>query len=86
MAEAAGGEQEVYSELQDAEIAADTTSAGVKQADAAADRAMAWLKQAVAAGYNNVDHMRKDKDLDALRDREDMKKLLAELGAKSSSP
>jgi tetratricopeptide (TPR) repeat protein len=49
-----------------------------------ADRAMAWLKQAVAAGYKNAVHIEKDKDLRALRDREDFKKLLAELkGAKT---
>ena len=42
---------------------------------------MAWLKQAVAAGYKDAAHMERDKDLDALRDREDFKKLLAELGA-----
>jgi tetratricopeptide (TPR) repeat protein len=46
-----------------------------------ADRAMAWLKQAVAAGYKDTDHMKQDTDLDALRGREDFKKLLAELEA-----
>jgi hypothetical protein len=50
-----------------------------KQADAEADKAMAWLKKAVAAGYKDAAHMQKDKDLDALREREDFKKLLAEL-------
>jgi eukaryotic-like serine/threonine-protein kinase len=47
-----------------------------------ADKAMAWLTKAVAAGYTNAAHMRKDSDLDFLRDREDFKKLLAELEAK----
>jgi serine/threonine protein kinase len=46
-----------------------------------ADRAMVWLKQAVHAGYKNASHMSKDRDLDALRDREDFKKLVAELEA-----
>jgi serine/threonine protein kinase len=46
-----------------------------------ADRAMAWLQKAVAAGYKDAAHMKKDKDLDALRDREDFQKLLAELEA-----
>src|SRR5439155_4078489 len=46
---------------------------------AEADRAMAWLQQAIAAGYMDAAHMKKDKDLDALRDREDFKKLLTEL-------
>jgi tetratricopeptide (TPR) repeat protein len=54
---------------------------GVKQADAEAEQAMAWLKQAIAAGYKDAAHMEKDKDLDALREREDFKKLLAELTA-----
>jgi serine/threonine protein kinase/tetratricopeptide (TPR) repeat protein len=57
--------------------AADNSPDGGKQADADADRAMAWLKQAVAAGYKNVAHMKKDRDLDALRDRADFAELLA---------
>jgi hypothetical protein len=66
------------------------TAAVLKQApgaDAAkpsgeeADRAMSWLKQAVVAGYKDVAQMEKDNDLDALRGREDFKKLLAELKA-----
>jgi tetratricopeptide (TPR) repeat protein len=47
-----------------------------------ADRAMAWLKQAVAAGYKDAAHMKKDKDLDALREREDFTSLLTELDKK----
>ena len=47
-----------------------------------ADLAMAWLHKAVAAGYKNARHMKQDKDLDALREREDFKKLVAELEAK----
>jgi len=46
-----------------------------------ADRAMAWLKQAVAAGFNDAAHMKQDKDLDALRQQADFKKLLAQLEA-----
>jgi tetratricopeptide (TPR) repeat protein len=49
-----------------------------KQAELEADRAMAWLKQAVAAGYNNAAHMKNDENLDALRDRQDFKKLIEE--------
>ena len=52
-----------------------------KDADADADRAIAWLRKAIAAGYTNVDHMKTDRDLDALRDRADFKKLLADLQA-----
>jgi tetratricopeptide (TPR) repeat protein len=48
-----------------------------------ADRAMAWLTQAVDAGLKDVARMKKDSDLDALREREDFKKLLADLEAKA---
>jgi serine/threonine protein kinase len=48
-----------------------------------AELAMDWLKKAVAAGYKDVDLMRKDSDLDALRGREDFKNLLAELEGKT---
>jgi serine/threonine protein kinase/tetratricopeptide (TPR) repeat protein len=53
-----------------------------KQADLAMDR----LKRAVAAGYRDVDHMKKDTDLDALRNRDDFKKLLTELEAARKPP
>jgi hypothetical protein len=59
--------------------AADRSAESGQQADAEADRAMAWLNQAVAAGYKNAAHMRQDKDLDALRDREDFVALVARL-------
>jgi serine/threonine protein kinase len=61
--------------------AADPSLAGAKQADAEVEQAMAWLTKAVAAGYKEVANIQKDKDLDALRDREDFKKLMAELAA-----
>jgi hypothetical protein len=51
---------------------------GTQLAKVEADRAMAWLQQAVAAGYKDAATMKKDKDLDALRDRADFKKLLAD--------
>ena len=51
--------------------------------DKLGDEAMALLKQAVAKGYQNAAHMKQDKDLGALRDREDFKRLLAELEAGS---
>ena len=47
-----------------------------------ADRAMELLAKAVQAGYKDVAHMKKDTDLDPLRDRDDFKKLIAELEAK----
>jgi hypothetical protein len=59
--------------------AADKSPEGVKQADAEANRAMDWLRQAVATGWSNPAHLAKDHDLDALRDRADFKKLVAEL-------
>jgi tetratricopeptide (TPR) repeat protein len=46
-----------------------------------ADRAMELLHKAVQAGYKDAAHMAKDSDLDSLRDREDFKKLMAELQA-----
>lgn len=46
-----------------------------------AEEAMALMKQAVAKGYKDAAHMKQDKDLDALRERDDFKKLLAELEA-----
>jgi tetratricopeptide (TPR) repeat protein len=56
----------------------------VKSTDRAkqADLAMEWLHKAVAAGYKDIAQIKKDADLDALRDRDDFKKLLAELEAK----
>jgi len=56
-----------------------TKIAGKKQEYA--DRAMELLQKAVKAGFKYPAHMKQDKDLDALRDREDFKKLVAELGA-----
>jgi serine/threonine protein kinase/tetratricopeptide (TPR) repeat protein len=41
-----------------------------------AERAMELLKQAVNSGWKDVSHMKKDTDLDALRDREDYKQLV----------
>lgn len=44
-----------------------------------ADQAMAWLQKSVAAGYVDVAKLGMDKDLAALRDRADFKKLLEAL-------
>ena len=44
------------------------------------------LRKAVKAGYKDAAHMKQDKDLDLLRDREDFKKLLAELEKKPEKP
>ncbi len=58
-------------------------SATDKPAEAAteADLAMDWFAKAVAAGYGNLARIRQDTDLDALRDREDFKKLLGDMEA-----
>jgi hypothetical protein len=37
------------------------------------------LRQAVAAGYEDATHMKSDRDLDALHERDDFKALLREL-------
>jgi tetratricopeptide (TPR) repeat protein len=65
--------------------ATDQTPAGEARAKEQADLAMAWLKQAVAAGYKDVEEMKQDEDLDALRDRADFKQLLSIAGAKQST-
>ncbi len=46
-----------------------------------AERAMDLLRKAVAMGYRHPAAMRTDHDLDALRDRDDFRKLLADLEA-----
>ncbi|SRR5258708_2121744 len=51
-----------------------------------ADRAMALLHKAVKAGYKDAAHMAKDTDLDALRGREDFKKLMESLGNSPRQP
>ena len=55
-----------------------------RQVNAEADRAMIWLKKSVAAGFKDAAHIKKDKDLDALRDRADFQELLGQLQAGSS--
>jgi hypothetical protein len=47
-----------------------------------ADRAMELLRKAVTAGFKDAARMAKNGDLDALRGRDDFKKLLAELAPK----
>jgi tetratricopeptide (TPR) repeat protein len=53
--------------------------------DEYAQRAVALLRQAVQAGYKDVAHLKRDADLDPLRQRDDFKMLLAEL-EKSKEP
>jgi serine/threonine protein kinase/tetratricopeptide (TPR) repeat protein len=47
-----------------------------------ADRAMELLQRAVKAGWKDAAHMKKDADLEVLRERDDFKKLIAELETK----
>jgi hypothetical protein len=44
---------------------------------------MELLQRAVAKGFRDVGQVRRDDDLNALRDRDDFRKLLAEFGKKS---
>jgi tetratricopeptide (TPR) repeat protein len=48
------------------------------------DAAMKLLRDAVGTGFKDSAHMKKDTDLDPLRQREDFRKLLAELEAKKN--
>jgi hypothetical protein len=50
-----------------------------------ATRAVALLRRAVEGGYKDLDHVKKDPRFDALRQRDDFKKLLEDL-QKSLSP
>jgi serine/threonine-protein kinase len=49
-----------------------------------AARAVALLRQAVQKGYKNIAELKKDADLDCLRQRPDFQQLLAELEAKAA--
>jgi serine/threonine protein kinase/tetratricopeptide (TPR) repeat protein len=59
--------------------ATDKGPAGVRQADTEADQAMDRLRKAVSVGYRDVEHMKRDTDLDALRQRQDFQKLVTDL-------
>jgi tetratricopeptide (TPR) repeat protein len=62
--------------------AADKSVSAVKEAESEAGKAMALLMKAVGAGFKDAAQFKNDTDLDALRDREDFKKLLADLEKK----
>jgi eukaryotic-like serine/threonine-protein kinase len=59
-----------------------TTESAAAEADVEAGKAVAWLRQAVAAGYKDAAALKSDKDLDALRNRDDFKGIVAEVEAK----
>ena len=61
--------------------ATDNSPASRQLADAEADRAMVWLNQAIAAGFKNAAYLKRDRDLNALRDRADFAKLVTRLEA-----
>jgi tetratricopeptide (TPR) repeat protein len=65
--------------LQDPKIPA---VAADRLANEQAERAMAWLQKAVVAGFRDVECLKKENDLNALRQRADFKKLLTELEAR----
>jgi serine/threonine protein kinase len=58
---------------------ANSPGTGAPGSERLAQEAMALLKQAVARGYKDAAHMKQDNDLDALRQRPDFQKLLADL-------
>jgi serine/threonine-protein kinase len=62
-------------------VASASVKNDAKLSDRYAARAVELLRQAVARGYKDVEHLKKDPDLDPLRGREDFKQLLAELQA-----
>jgi hypothetical protein len=47
---------------------------------------MKLLRDAVGKGFTDVAHMKKDTDLDPLRQRQDFQKLIAEVEAKQKHP
>ncbi len=64
--------------------ASDNSADAASDATAEADRAMALLERAIAAGfveagYMDAEEIRKDEDIEALREREDFKKLMADI-------
>ncbi len=51
-----------------------------------ADRAIEYLQAAVQMGYKDFAHINEDKDLDPLRNRDDFKKLIADMEKKQAAP
>ncbi len=60
-----------------------SASAGKDAGEKYAAQAMSFLQRAVAAGFDDLARLTEDKDLDALREREDFTKLIAELKQKT---
>jgi hypothetical protein len=57
----------------------------VKDADAAGEQAVAALRRAIAAGFRDLAGIRKETDLDSLRERPDFEKVLKELEEKMAA-
>jgi hypothetical protein len=53
----------------------------IGHAEEPAAKAVDLLRQAVAKGFKDLAHLKKDSDLDSLRQRDDFHKLLQELEA-----
>jgi hypothetical protein len=53
------------------------------EADRSASRAIDLLRRAVRIGYANINGMKSDADLNAIRDRSEFKSLLLELEKKT---
>jgi tetratricopeptide (TPR) repeat protein len=64
--------------------AADRSPQGLSRADAEADRAMEWLKKAVDAGFTDRARIKEWDHLEALRDRDDYRRLVASLPPKDN--
>jgi serine/threonine-protein kinase len=60
-----------------------STAQRLETARAYADRALVFLRAAVAKGFTNAEHMKKDPDLDALRNRADFQSLVADIEKKA---
>jgi hypothetical protein len=54
-----------------------------EQGNAEAERAMEMLSQAIAAGYDGLGRLQSDASLEAIRGREDFRKLLRDVEAKA---
>jgi mannose/cellobiose epimerase-like protein (N-acyl-D-glucosamine 2-epimerase family) len=73
-------------DLYDAACGMARTAAAAKPGEEArrryGDRAVAVLRRAVAAGFHEAERARKDPALEALRERDDFRKLLADMERK----
>jgi hypothetical protein len=67
-------------------ITVTSTSKELAEGRRLADQAMGSLQRAVADGYRDLSNLRRDSDLDQLRDRTDFQNLLRELESKPKIP